>query len=233
MAIHHRISNFIFARDSNIYCVYHFLLLFAIFNDIWLLQFLWFIFTSHVTILLETSWCISLLYSRDAIDIHFFINICEILAVLWCYFSCDLRMNQFYMALGNLDSFPDLVIMWLATTEYSSGLLQHVLAHPLHPIHNRSRNKRRNLWVGRCVSSWLPWFPSRSSVLIIYICVCIPYMSSVTGRIYIYNGSVIQYWRSCTPSSSIGLYFWGVRGSWAECHFLFSLVYQLCLALWY
>ena len=30
----------------------------------------------------------------------------------------------------------------------------------------------------------------------------------------------------------IGLYFWGVRGSWAECHFLFSLVYQLCLALW-
>ena len=24
----------------------------------------------------------------------------------------------------------------------------------------------------------------------------------------------------------------GVRGSWAECHFLFSLVYQLCLALW-
>ena len=41
--------------------------------------------------------------------------------------------------------------------------------------------------------------------------------------IYIYNGSVIQYWRSCTPSRSIGLYFWGVRGSWAECHFLFSL----------
>ena len=25
----------------------------------------------------------------------------------------------------------------------------------------------------------------------------------------------------------------GVRGSWAECHFLFSLVYQLCLALWW
>ena len=51
--------------------------------------------------------------------------------------------------------------------------------------------------------------------------------------IHIYNGSVIQYWRSCTPSRSIGLYFWGVRGSWAGCHFLFSLVYQLCLALWY
>ena len=44
------------------------------------------------------------------------------------------------------------------------------LAHPLHPIDNRSRNKRRNLWVGWCVSSWWPWFPSGSSVLIyIYI----------------------------------------------------------------
>ena len=28
-------------------------------------------------------------------------------------------------------------------------------------------------------------------------------------------------------------FYRGVRGSWAECHFLFSLVYQLCLALWY
>ena len=81
------------------------------------------------------------------------------------------------------------------------------LAHPLHPIDNRSRNKRRNLWVWRCVSSWWPWFPSRSSVLIymyiyIYICMHIPYKSSVIGRIY--NGNVIQYWRSCTPSRSIG-----------------------------
>ena len=68
-------------------------------------------------------------------------------------------------------------------------------------------NKRRNLWVGWCVSSWWPWFPSRSSVLIymyiyIYICMYIPYTSSVIGRIY--NGSVIQYWRSCTPSRFIG-----------------------------
>ena len=30
----------------------------------------------------------------------------------------------------------------------------------------------------------------------------IPYTSSVIGRIY--NGSVIQYWRSCTPSCSTG-----------------------------
>ena len=114
--------------------------------------------------------------------------------------------------------------------EGGSLIAPMALAHPLHPIHNRSRNKHRNLWVGRCVSSWWPWFPSRSSAFIIYICMCIPYMSYVIGRIYIYiyyNGSVIQCWRSCTPSR------WGVRGSWAKCHFLFSLVYQLCLALWY
>ena len=44
------------------------------------------------------------------------------------------------------------------------------LVHPLHPIDNRSRNRRRNLWVGWCVSSWWPLFPPRSSVLIyIYI----------------------------------------------------------------
>ena len=36
----------------------------------------------------------------------------------------------------------------------------------------------------------------------IYICTYIPYTSSVIGRIY--NGSVKQYWRSCTPSRSIG-----------------------------
>ena len=89
--------------------------------------------------------------------------------------------------------------------EGGSLIAPMALAHPLHPIDNRSRNKRRNLWVGRCVSSWWPWFPSRSSVLIymyMYICMYIPYTSSVIGRIY--NGSVIQFWRSCTPSRSIG-----------------------------
>ena len=67
----------------------------------------------------------------------------------------------------------------------------------------------------------------------IYIYICIFYMSSVIWRIYTYNRSVIQYWGSCTPSHSIGLYFWGVHASWVECHFLFCLVYQLCLALWW
>ena len=61
------------------------------------------------------------------------------------------------------------------------------LVHPLHPIDNMSKNMRRNMWVGWCVSFWWPLFPSRSSVLI-----------------YIYAFSI-----------------------WV----LFSLVYQLCLAL--
>ena len=38
-------------------------------------------------------------------------------------------------------------------------------AHLLHPINSRSRKKRRNLWVGRCVSSWWPWFPSINHLL--------------------------------------------------------------------
>ena len=78
--------------------------------------------------------------------------------------------------------------------EGGSLIAPMTLAHPLHPIDNRSRNKRRNLWVGWCVSSWWPWFPSRSSVLIylyIYIYVC-------TFLIW------VLYWRSCTPSRSIG-----------------------------
>ena len=54
--------------------------------------------------------------------------------------------------------------------EGGSLIAPMALAHPLHPIDNRSRNRRLNLWVGLCVSSWWPLFPSKSSVLIyIYI----------------------------------------------------------------
>ena len=128
----------------------------------------------------------------------------------------------------------ELIHTWYFGFEQEGGSLIALmeLTQPLHPIDNRSRNRRRNLWVGWWVSSWWPLFPSRSSVLI-YIYICFFYKSSVIGRIYTYNRSVIQYWWSCTPSHSIGLYFWGVRGSWVEFHFLFSLVYQLCLALWW
>ena len=68
----------------------------------------------------------------------------------------------------------------------------------------------------------------------IYIYIYVHSLYEFCYRTYIQREchSVFQYWRRCTPSRSIGLYFWGVRGSWAECHFLFSLVCQLCLALW-
>ena len=58
-------------------------------------------------------------------------------------------------------------IDWLMSFGLEGGNLitPMALAHPLHPIINRSRNKRRNLWVGRCVCSWWPLFPSRNSVL--------------------------------------------------------------------
>ena len=61
------------------------------------------------------------------------------------------------------------------------------LAHPLHPIDNRLRNKLRNLGVGWCVSSWWPWFPSRSSVLIyIYAFLIWVLLQDVYIYIYIY-----------------------------------------------
>ena len=116
--------------------------------------------------------------------------------------------------------------------EGGSLIAPMALAHPLHPIDNRSRNRRRNLWVGWCVSSWWPLFPTGSSVLIyinIYIYIHFLYEFCYRTYIYTYDRSVIQYWWSCA-SHSIGLYFWGVRNSWVECHFLFSLVYRLCLA---
>ena len=57
--------------------------------------------------------------------------------------------------------------------EGGSLIAPMALAHPLHPIYSSSRNRRRNLWVGLCVSSWWPLFPPRSSVLIyIHIFIC-------------------------------------------------------------
>ena len=58
------------------------------------------------------------------------------------------------------------------------------LAHPLHPIDNRSRNRRRNLWFGWCVSSWWPLFPSRNSVLI-YIYMYMHFLYEFCCRTYI------------------------------------------------
>ena len=50
--------------------------------------------------------------------------------------------------------------------EGGSLIAPMALAHPLHPIDNRSSNRRRNLWVGWCVSSWWHFILSRSSVIL-------------------------------------------------------------------
>ena len=63
--------------------------------------------------------------------------------------------------------------------EGASLIAPMALAHRLHPIDNRSSNRRRNLWVGWCISSWWPLFPSRRSVLIYIYIYMLFYMSSV------------------------------------------------------
>ena len=93
------------------------------------------------------------------------------------------------------------------------------LAHPLHPIDvDEQAPKPVGLTMCFLLMTLVP-VQKLCFRIYEYISMCIPFKSSAIGRIY--NGSVIQYWRSCTPSRSIGLYFRGVRGSWAECHFLF------------
>ena len=120
----------------------------------------------------------------------------------------------------------------------------HALISPCDPLYQYGLSLISNPFTtGRGTSAetvgWTMCFLLMTLVPVQKLCVKYIYMyvHSLYGLcyiyIYIYNGSVIQCWRSCTPSRSIGSYFWGVRGSWAECHFLFSLVYQLCLALWY
>ena len=70
--------------------------------------------------------------------------------------------------------------------EGGSLIAPMALAHPLHPIDNRSTNRRRNMWVGWCVSSWWPLFPYRSSVLIyIYIYMFSSYEFCYRTYIYI------------------------------------------------
>ena len=79
--------------------------------------------------------------------------------------------------------------IWTRTGGGGGLIAPMALAHSLHPIDNRSRNKRRNLWVGRCVSSWWPWFPPRSFVLIyiyIYVWVYLHSLYEFSYRIYIY-----------------------------------------------
>ena len=64
----------------------------------------------------------------------------------------------------------------------------------------------------------------------IYICMYIPYTSSVIDRIY--NGIVIQYWQSCTPSRSIGLFLRSARFlGWMPLFVFFGLPIVSCLLI--
>ena len=76
----------------------------------------------------------------------------------------------------------------------------------------------------------MTFVPVQKLCVNIYIYMHFLYTSSVTGRIYTYNRSVIRYWWSCTPSHSIGLYFWGVRSSWLNATFCF-LWFTNCVLL--
>ena len=114
-------------------------------------------------------------------------------------------------------------LLWLMSfglePEGGSLITPMALAYPLHPINNRSRNKRRNLQVGRCASSWWPLCRSGNSVL---ICISIYtytfcYMSSVIGRIYTQGVSFGI--GEAAPHQSLQDYFGRVCGSCVECHF--------------
>ena len=61
----------------------------------------------------------------------------------------------------------------------------------------------------------------------VYIYVCVHSLYEFCYRSYIQREchSVLAKLHPIT-------FYRGMRGSWSECHFVFSLVYQLCLALW-
>ena len=124
---------------------------------------------------------------------------------------------------------------WVLDSEQEGGslIIPMALAHPLHPINDRSRNKRRNLWVGCGVSSWWPMFSSRSSVsLFIYLYVCILYTGS-GYRMYIYiHRECHSVLVELHPITSIRLFFGSVRFlCWMPLVVFFGFNH-LCLTLW-
>ena len=83
---------------------------------------------------------------------------------------------------------------------------------------------------------WTKCFPLMTFVPDQNLCVNI-YLSIrmrvlVIGRIYTYTESVVQYWWSCTPSQSIGLFFFVSARFLCWKPLVFLRAYQLCLALW-
>ena len=68
------------------------------------------------------------------------------------------------------------------------------LAHPLHPIKSRSRNKSRNLWVGWCISYWRPWFWPVYSIYHIHTTNCGCIRSKINSKRHTYQKVVWSYW---------------------------------------
>ena len=103
------------------------------------------------------------------------------------------------------------------------SLITHTaLAHPLHPINSRSRNNRRNLWVGRCVSSWWPLLSPRHCVNI-HLSIRMHSLYEFCYRTYICIHKCCSVLVKLHPTPSSGL-FLGVGRSCVECHFSLSLV---------
>ena len=81
-------------------------------------------------------------------------------AGLWCFCLICVWINGWVnnREAGDLRRYRghyDVIVMFLRLQKHHIPM---ALAHPLHPIKSRSRNKRRHLWVGWYVSSWQPWF---------------------------------------------------------------------------
>ena len=72
---------------------------------------------------------------------------------------------------------------------------------------------------------------SRPEALCWYICIYI-YMYVHSLYEFCYRSYIQRECHSVLAKLHPITFYREVHGSWAECHFLFSLVYQLCLALW-
>ena len=100
--------------------------------------------------------------------------------------------NLLYYICSNL--YINYVIGFGLEQENGRLITPMALAYPLYPTRNRSRNKRRNTWVGLCVPSWWPWFWSVNSIYhfihithIYYKCILSNWNKLFLRHIYTYH----------------------------------------------
>ena len=119
---------------------------------------------------------------------------------------------------------PQLHIMSFGLKQDGGSLITPMaLTHPLHPINSRSRNKRRNLWVGRCAP---PPPPPMTCVPVQKFCVNI-YLSIRKHSLYKFCYTTYIFIHKKCRSVLVKLHpitvyrtvWWGVRDSCVECHF--------------